>query len=69
MAIVRPRIYSNEERLCRKRVAHERWKLSNWEYYMLQKRLLMSRPDYAARRRELLKQSHPSSDEPENVER
>ena len=61
MTIGRPRIYSNEERLSRKRVAHEQWKSLNWEYYSLQKRLLMSRPEYAARRKELRKLRQPSS--------
>ena len=49
----RPRIYSNEERRCRKNLAHERWKAENWEYYVAQRKMLLSRPEYLEYRRRL----------------
>ena len=40
MPIGRPRVWNNEERLDRKRAAHERWKAANMEKYVEQKRRL-----------------------------
>ena len=40
MPIGRPRVWNNEERLDRKRAAHERWKAANTEKYEEQKRRL-----------------------------
>jgi len=64
MTIGRPRVLSNEERLSRKRAAHEQWKAANWEYYVLQKRLLTSRPEYTIRRREQMKSTKPMDNLP-----
>ena len=40
----------------RRRVACEKWKRNNREYYLEQKRLLASRPEYKEHRREMYKQ-------------
>lgn len=54
-AIGRPRRFTSDERQSRKRLAHERWKAENWEYYDMQRKLLMSRPEYLQYRRMLRK--------------
>ena len=41
-----------EERRKRQRVAAERWKQANYEYYLIQKRGLSTRPSYRAHRRQ-----------------
>ena len=40
----------------KRRLACERWKAQNREYYLQQKRNLAARPDYKAHRREVYKQ-------------
>ena len=45
-----------EERRKRQRVASERWKQANYEYYLNQKRSLSARPSYKAHRRQKYKE-------------
>ena len=46
---------SLDDIVLRRRVACERWKRNNREYYLEQKRRLSSRPDYRAHRRQMYK--------------
>ena len=41
--------------IVKRRMACERWKVKNYEYYLEQKRMLSSRPEYKAHRREMYK--------------
>ena len=43
-------------RVLKRRQAVERWKATNYTYYLEQKRMLSSRPEYRARRREMYRQ-------------
>ena len=47
---------SLDDIVLRRRVACEKWKRNNREYYLEQKRLLASRPEYKEHRREMYKQ-------------
>ena len=40
-------------RILKRRAAVESWKKRNYEYYLLQKRLLSHRPEYLAHRRDM----------------
>ena len=42
--------------MLKRRQAVERWKANNYTYYLEQKRMLSSRPEYRARRREMYRQ-------------
>ena len=48
--------YLDMERILKKRAAVNRWKMANYDRYLLQKRTLAARPEYKAHRREMYKE-------------